>query len=194
MSKKPYILIVRDGWGYNPDFKANAVYHAKTPNHDRYIKDYPTTFIVPSGENVGLPPGNQGSSEVGHLNLGAGRIVYQSLVKINNTIDDGSFFNNKTFNNAFDKAKSQDSNIHIWGLVQDQGVHAHNDHLIALIDLAKRKGIKKEQLIIHVFGDGRDTHGMRALEFLEIYSRLTPDLITDNLTGFISAESINSVC
>ncbi|MEE1289511.1 MAG: hypothetical protein UHW86_00615 [Spirochaetota bacterium] len=92
MSKKPYVLIIRDGWGYNPDFRYNAVYNAKTPNHDKYVKDYPTALIVPSGENVGLPSGNQGSSEVGHLNMGAGRVVYQSLVRISNTILNGSFF------------------------------------------------------------------------------------------------------
>ncbi|MCK4796943.1 MAG: 2,3-bisphosphoglycerate-independent phosphoglycerate mutase [Spirochaetes bacterium] len=157
MSKIPYILIIRDGWGYNPDFKWNAVYHANTPNHDRYIKEYPTTLIVPSGENVGLPPGNQGSSEVGHLNMGAGRVVYQSLVRINNLIEDGTFFNNDALIKAFNKVKSNGKNVHVWGLVQDQGVHAHNDHLIALIKLASQIGIKKEQLIIHVFSDGRDT-------------------------------------
>ena len=133
MAKIPYILIVRDGWGYNPDTKLNAVYQAKTPNHDKYIKEYPTALIVPSGESVGLPPGNQGSSEVGHLNLGAGRVVYQSLVRINKSIDDGPFFQNDVFINAFNKIKSNGKNIHIWGLVQDQGVHSHSDHLIALL-------------------------------------------------------------
>ena len=88
MSKRPYMLIVRDGWGYNPDFKYNAIHNAKTPNHDSYIKNYPTSLIIASGENVGLPPSNQGSSEVGHLNMGAGRVVYQSLVRISKSIDD----------------------------------------------------------------------------------------------------------
>ncbi len=157
MAKIPYMVIVRDGWGYNPDFRGNAIHHAKTPNHDKYIKDYPTTFIVPSGENVGLPPGNQGSSEVGHLNLGAARVVYQTLVRINNTIDDGSFFKNDALVNAMKKAKAGSTNVHIWGLVQDQGVHAHNDHLIALLKLASETGLKKDQVIIHVFSDGRDT-------------------------------------
>jgi len=168
MKKRPYILIIRDGWGYNPDFTQNAVFNADTPNHDRYIKDYPTTFIVASGENVGLPPGNQGSSEVGHLNMGAGRIVYQSLVRINLTIDDGSFFKNDVFINGLNKAKKNKSNVHIWGLVQDQGVHSHDDHLIALLKLAKELGLKKEQVIIHVFSDGRDTPPQSTKEYIKV--------------------------
>ena len=168
MLKIPYILIIRDGWGYNPDTKFNAVYHANTPNHDKYINEYPTALIVPSGESVGLPPGNQGSSEVGHLNLGAGRIVYQSLVRINKSIDDGSFFQNEVFINAFNKIKSNGKNIHIWGLVQDQGVHSHSDHLIALIKLASDIGIKKEQLIIHVFSDGRDTPPKSTQKYIKV--------------------------
>jgi 2,3-bisphosphoglycerate-independent phosphoglycerate mutase len=168
MSKKPYMLLIRDGWGYNPDFKANAVYHAKTPNHDRYVKEFPTALIVASGENVGLPPTNQGSSEVGHLNMGAGRVVYQSLVKISRTIDEGDFFNNQTLKNAFDKVKSTGKNLHVWGLVQDQGVHAHSDHLIALLEFASKTGIKKEQFIIHVFSDGRDTPPQSTAKYIKV--------------------------
>ena len=81
MAKKPYLLLIRDGWGYNPDFRGNAIYHANTPNHDKYVANYPTALVVASGENVGLPSANQGSSEVGHLNMGAGRVVYQSLMR-----------------------------------------------------------------------------------------------------------------
>ena len=157
MAKKPFVLIVRDGWGYNPDFRYNAVYNAKTPYHDDFVANYPTALIVPSGENVGLPSGNQGSSEVGHLNMGAGRVVYQSLVKISKTIMDGDFFKNQSFVEPMNKAKKLGSNVHIWGLVQDQGVHSHNEHAIALIKLASELGLKKEQVIIHVFSDGRDT-------------------------------------
>lgn len=183
MSKIPYILIVRDGWGYNPDTKSNAVYHAKTPNHDRYIEEYPTALIVPSGESVGLPSGNQGSSEVGHLNLGAGRVVYQSLVRINKSIYEGSFFQNEVFINAFNKVKSNGKNIHIWGLVQDQGVHAHNDHLIALIKLASEIGIKKEQLIIHVFSDGRDTPPKSTQKYIKVIE----DTINTYKTGILGS-------
>jgi len=157
MSKKPYVLIVRDGWGYNPDFRYNAVYNAKTPNHDNYVDNYPTVLIVPSGENVGLPSGNQGSSEVGHLNMGAGRVVYQSLVKISKSIMDGDFFKNPAFVDSIKKVKENNSVLHIWGLVQDQGVHSHNEHCVALIKLASELGLKKDQVMIHVFSDGRDT-------------------------------------
>ncbi|MBN2547199.1 MAG: 2,3-bisphosphoglycerate-independent phosphoglycerate mutase, partial [Spirochaetes bacterium] len=128
----------------------------------------PTTFIVASGENVGLPPGNQGSSEVGHLNMGAGRIVYQSLVRINLTIEDGSFFKNEVFINGLNKAKKNNSNVHIWGLVQDQGVHSHNDHLIALLKLANELKLQKEQVIIHVFSDGRDTPPQSTKEYIKV--------------------------
>jgi 2,3-bisphosphoglycerate-independent phosphoglycerate mutase len=168
MSKIPYMLLIRDGWGYNPDFRANAVYHANTPNHDNYIEHYPTSLIVASGENVGLPASNQGSSEVGHLNLGAGRVVYQALVKISRTIDEGDFFENKTLLNAFNKIKSNGKIMHVYGLVQDQGVHAHNDHLIALIEMATKIGLKKEQLVIHVFSDGRDTPPQSTKNYIRI--------------------------
>jgi len=168
MAKTPYMLLIRDGWGYNPDFKANAVYHAKTPNHDNYVANYPTSLIVASGENVGLPPSNQGSSEVGHLNLGAGRVVYQALVKISRTIDDGDFFKKEVLINAFNKIKSNGKNIHVYGLVQDQGVHSHSEHLIALIEMASKIGLKKNQLIIHVFSDGRDTPPQSAASYIKV--------------------------
>lgn len=168
MSKKPYMILIRDGWGYNPDFKANAVYLANTPNHDKYVSDYPTALIVASGENVGLPPSNQGSSEVGHLNMGAGRVVYQSLVRINKEIDDRSFFKNKVLIEAMEKVIKNGKNLHVYGLVQDQGVHAHSDHLIALIRLASQLGIKKEKFIIHVFSDGRDTPPKSTKKYIKV--------------------------
>ncbi|OHD14524.1 MAG: phosphoglycerate mutase (2,3-diphosphoglycerate-independent), partial [Spirochaetes bacterium GWB1_27_13] len=168
MAKAPYLLLIRDGWGYNPDFKSNSIYHAKTPNHDNYVANYPSSLIVASGENVGLPPSNQGSSEVGHLNLGAGRIVYQSLVKINRTIDEGDFFNNKTLINIFDKIKKNGKILHVYGLVQDQGVHSHNDHLIALLEFGSKVGIKKDQIVIHVFTDGRDTPPQSAKLYIKV--------------------------
>lgn len=167
MSKKPIALIIRDGWGYNPDFRANAVHKAHTPNHDSYVKNYPTTLVVASGENVGLPPSNQGSSEVGHLNMGAARVVYQSLVRISKSIDDGDFFENEALIKTITEAKESGRMVHAWGLVQDQGVHAHSDHLIALVKLAARLGLKKEQMQIHVFGDGRDTPPQSVKEYLK---------------------------
>ena len=173
MSKKPYVLIIRDGWGYNPDFRYNAVYNAKTPNHDKYVKDYPTALIVPSGENVGLPSGNQGSSEVGHLNMGAGRVVYQSLVRISNTILNGEFFKIKPFLDVMNKVKEKGSTLHLWGLVQDQGVHAHNEHCVALLELAAKMGLKKNQVVIHVFSDGRDTPPRSTEGFIQVLDEAT---------------------
>ncbi len=155
--KKPFALIIRDGWGYNANTDYNAVFKAKTPNHDYYCASYPTNFISTSGLDVGLPEGNQGSSEVGHLNMGAGRVVYQSLVRINNSIKDGSFFKNDVFLDAIKHAKENNSKIHIMGLVQDQGVHGHTDHLLALLELAKNNEVSEEQVMIHIFSDGRDT-------------------------------------
>lgn len=157
MAKKPYVLIIRDGWGFNPDRRMNAIAHAETPNHDKYIKEYPTALLTASGERVGLPAGNQGSSEVGHLNMGAGRIVYQSLVRISNTVENGDFFKNDALLGVVRKVKENRSTLHLWGLVQDQGVHSHNDHLIALLKLAAEQGLQREQVQVHVFSDGRDT-------------------------------------
>ena len=168
MAKKPYLLLIRDGWGYNPDFRGNAVYQANTPNHDKYVANYPTALVVASGENVGLPSANQGSSEVGHLNMGAGRVVYQSLMRINKEIEKGAFFTNETLLAAMNKVKSNGKNIHLWGLVQDQGVHAHDDHLIALLELAAKVGLKKDQVKIHVFSDGRDTPPQSAKKYVKI--------------------------
>jgi len=167
MAKKPIALIIRDGWGYNPDFQFNAVHKANTPNHDNYVKNYPTTLVVASGENVGLPPSNQGSSEVGHLNMGAARVVYQSLVRISNSIDDGEFFKNETLVKTLSEARASGKKVHAWGLVQDQGVHAHSGHLIALIKLAARVGLAREQLQVHVFGDGRDTPPQSVKNYIE---------------------------
>jgi 2,3-bisphosphoglycerate-independent phosphoglycerate mutase len=122
-----------------------------------YIEKYPTAFIVASGENVGLPPSNQGSSEVGHLNMGAGRVVYQSLVRISREIETGSFYKNAALIAAMTRIKGTSRKLHLWGLVQDQGVHAHNEHLIALFALAREIGLAREQVLVHVFSDGRDT-------------------------------------
>jgi len=164
--KKPVALIIRDGWGYNPDFRFNAVWHAKTPNHDQYIERYPTAFIVASGENVGLPPSNQGSSEVGHLNLGAGRVVYQSLVRISREIETGNFFTNPALVHGMTRVKGTAHKLHIWGLVQDQGVHSHDEHLIALLKLARDLGLAREQVLVHVFSDGRDTPPQSTLKYI----------------------------
>ena len=156
-------LIVLDGWGLNPDSRANAVAIAKHPNYDRYMARYPHTTLTASGEAVGLLPGQMGDSNVGHLNLGAGRIVYQTLVRIWRAIRDGSFYELPAWQIAIDRAK-QGGALHIMGLVSDGGVHSHIDHLLALVDLAKRAGVPK--LYIHAFLDGRDVPPKSARGFL----------------------------
>ncbi|MCE9519035.1 MAG: 2,3-bisphosphoglycerate-independent phosphoglycerate mutase [Verrucomicrobia bacterium] len=159
MSKKPVVLIIRDGWGINPDGKArarengDATLLAQTPFHDRLYADYPWAKISGSGEDVGLPAGQMGNSEVGHLNLGAGRIVYQDLTRINKAVRDGEFATNAVLQEAFAKAKGK--RLHFLGLVSDGGVHSHQDHLVALCDAAKAAGVN--DLMVHAITDGRDT-------------------------------------
>lgn len=150
------ILIIRDGWGVAPAGKFNAVTSANTPNVSSYLKKYPYTLIDASGLPVGVPAGNQGSSEVGHLNMGAGRIVKQEIVRIDEALADGSFFKNPCFKSAIDNCeKNKDAALHFMGLLQDEGVHAHQNHLFAMLKHAGEKGLKK--VYVHIFGDGRDT-------------------------------------
>jgi 2,3-bisphosphoglycerate-independent phosphoglycerate mutase len=148
-------LIIRDGWGKGKNNEANAIFMAKTPHTDYYEANYPTTLLSSAGESVGLPAGYQGNSEVGHLNIGAGRVVYQSLTRIDKSIRDGDFFTNKAFIEAFSLAKQRGSTVHLLGLIQEEGVHAVTRHCIALLDLCKRRGVDK--VVIHAITDGRDT-------------------------------------
>lgn len=166
MNKNKVLLIIRDGWGmYKPD-KYNAVVNARTPNMDRYLKTCPNTVLEPSGEAVGLPKGYQGSSEVGHLNIGAGRIVVQELKRIKDMIEDGDFFRTKALAAALDNCLEKGGALHLMGLVQDEGVHAHQDHLYAIMREAKRRGIK--QVWVHFFSDGRDTPPRSALAYVKM--------------------------
>ena len=153
--KKPLALIILDGYGYNPDEYGNAIAAANTPNMDKYLKTYPNTLISASGMDVGLPEGQMGNSEVGHTNIGAGRIVYQELTRITKSIEDGNFYDNAELNIAMKTAKEQFA-LHLMGLVSDGGVHSHNTHLYALLEFAKRKDIKK--VYCHCFMDGRMYH------------------------------------
>jgi 2,3-bisphosphoglycerate-independent phosphoglycerate mutase len=159
MAKKPVVLIIRDGWGVNPGGEktakkdGNATLLAKTPFHEVMFAKYPKGFLSASGLDVGLPPGQMGNSEVGHLNLGAGRIVYQDLTRINKSIDEGTLGKNAVFVDALEKAKS--SRLHLLGLVSDGGVHSHQDQLIAMVKLAKEAGVN--DIFIHAITDGRDT-------------------------------------
>lgn len=152
---KPVVLIVLDGWGITTPYAGNAIGLADTPNLNGFLAEYPSTTLVASGEAVGLPWGESGNSEVGHLNLGLGRIIYQSLPRIDKAIADGSFYKNKTLLKAIEQVKNKNSKLHLIGLVSNGRVHASLEHLAALIDLAKNKEVGK--FFIHAILDGRDT-------------------------------------
>ncbi len=174
MDRKKVLLIIRDGWGLAKPDKFNAVYNAKTPNMDHYLKIYPSAVLEPAGEAVGLPKGCQGSSEVGHLNIGAGRVVIQELKRITDMIENGAFFRMPALKAALDNAATKGSALHLLGLVQDEGVHAHQDHLYAIMRQAKKIGIKK--IYIHFFADGRDTPPRSALSFLKMLDEVIKEV------------------
>ena len=153
--KKPTMLMILDGFGSNSNSEGNAVSLANTPNIDELMKSYPITKIKASGLAVGLPEGQMGNSEVGHTNIGAGRIVYQELTRITKSIEDGDFFTNDEFINAIENCKKHNSKLHILGLLSDGGVHSHNRHLYGLLEMAKRRDF--ENVYVHCFLDGRDT-------------------------------------
>ena len=163
--KKPLTtLIIMDGYGCAKKDKYNAVTEAKRPNLDKLFAEYPHTTIKPYGEYVGLPKGQMGNSEVGHLNLGAGRIIYQPLTRITKAIEDGEFFENPALVSAMENAVKNNSALHLLGLVSDGGVHSHNDHLLACVEMAKRFKIKN--VYIHCFMDGRDVPPSSGLDFI----------------------------
>lgn len=155
MSKKPTVLLVLDGFGLNDNKEANAIATANTPNMDRLMEEYPFVKGNASGMAVGLPDGQMGNSEVGHINIGAGRIVYQELTRITKEIQEGTFFENAALLAAIDNCKRYNSDLHLYGLLSDGGVHSHNTHLYGLLELAKRHGLKN--VYVHAFLDGRDT-------------------------------------
>jgi 2,3-bisphosphoglycerate-independent phosphoglycerate mutase len=155
MSKKPTVLMILDGFGLQDRKEGNAVYAAQTPNIDRLMKTYPCVKGNASGMAVGLPEGQMGNSEVGHLNMGAGRIVYQELTRISKAIEDGDFFENEQLLAGMEHVKANNSSLHLFGLLSDGGVHSHNTHLYGLLEMAKRQGIEK--VYVHCFMDGRDT-------------------------------------
>ncbi|MBR1824056.1 MAG: 2,3-bisphosphoglycerate-independent phosphoglycerate mutase [Ruminococcus sp.] len=165
MSKKPVALIIMDGFGYNPDTYGNAIAAAKKPNIDKYLETCPNTIIGASGLDVGLPDGQMGNSEVGHTNIGAGRIVYQMLVKISKDIKDGTFFNNKAILGAMENCKAKGSALHLMGLLSPGGVHSHMEHLYGIVEMAKKNGLDK--VYIHAFLDGRDVPPSSAAEYME---------------------------
>jgi len=162
---KPVALIILDGFGISENTIGNAVKKAHMPNYNRLINKYPHTQIQASGLAVGLPEGQMGNSEVGHLNMGAGRVVYQELTRISKEIEMQDFFNNETLINVMGYVKRNSKKLHLMGLLSDGGVHSHIDHLFALIDMAKSNNV--EELVIHCFLDGRDTSPKSAIEYIE---------------------------
>jgi 2,3-bisphosphoglycerate-independent phosphoglycerate mutase len=163
--KKPVALVILDGWGVSKDKIGNAIDHASTPNFDRYMTTYPNTVVAASGLDVGLPDGQMGNSEVGHLNIGAGRVVYQQLTRITKSIKDGDFFENAALVKAMNNAKEGDRKLHVMGLLSDGGVHSHINHLKGLVDMAKEKGL--DDIFVHAFLDGRDTPPKSAVGYIE---------------------------
>ena len=165
MSKKPTVLMILDGFGLNEKSEGNAIAQANTPVMDGLMRDYPFVKGYASGLAVGLPDGQMGNSEVGHLNMGAGRIVYQELTRITKEIEDGDFFKNEALLSGVANVKEHNSNLHLYGLLSDGGVHSHNTHLYGLLELAKREGI--ENVYVHCFLDGRDTAPTSGKGFVE---------------------------
>ncbi len=162
---KPVCLIIMDGWGVSETGIGDATRAAETPNLDRLLEKYPHTTLTPSGRSVGLPEGQMGNSEVGHLTLGAGRVIFQDLTRISNAIDDSSFFENPVLKETLSDLKSSGGALHLMGLVSDGGVHSHNTHLYALVRAAKAAQIEK--VFIHAFLDGRDTPPKSGLGYIE---------------------------
>lgn len=161
---KNVVLIIRDGWGINPNPHYNAIFEAKTPNADAFLEKYPHSILEASGLAVGVPKGYQGSSEVGHLNMGAGRIVKQEITRINEEIEIGRFFEHPNFQRVIKNCLENNKALHIMGLVQNEGVHSHQEHLFAIMKYAKLQGVSN--CWIHFFADGRDTPPRSAFSFL----------------------------
>ena len=159
------ILVVRDGWGYSEEKQGNAVYLANTPNNDRYMEEYPWTLLKCTGNAIGVPEGTQGGSEPGHLTMGAGRVVWQPLEKINRGIEDGSFYGNPALLDAVRHVKDKGSKLHLMGLHSDQGIHGTTHHLYALLELARREDLNRA--FIHCFLDGRDVPERSAKAFIK---------------------------
>ncbi|TYO94857.1 2,3-bisphosphoglycerate-independent phosphoglycerate mutase [Desulfallas thermosapovorans] len=164
-NKRPLALFILDGWGLSDKQEGNAIALAKKPNMDKLLAQYPHTVLGCSGEDVGLPGGQMGNSEVGHLNMGAGRVVYQELTRISRAIRDRSFYDNPVLLEAVEKARERKSALHLMGLLSDGGVHSHIEHLYALLELARDQGLPR--VYVHAFLDGRDVPPANAREYIE---------------------------
>ena len=164
MSKKPVVLMVLDGYGLNENPESNAIAMANTPVMDRLMAECPFVKGNASGLAVGLPDGQMGNSEVGHMNIGAGRIIYQDLTRITKEINDGTFFENKALVKAMENCKENNADLHLWGLLSDGGVHSHNTHVYGILEMAKKMGV--ENVYVHAFLDGRDTPPASGRDFV----------------------------
>src|ERR1700722_17587015 len=162
---KPLVLIILDGWGYRAETKANAIALARKPTYDRLLRDYPNTLIHTSGPFVGLPEGQMGNSEVGHLNIGAGRIVHMDITRIDLMIQNGEFFSHPVLVEAMKNARTGGRKLHLFGLLSDGGVHSRQEHLYALLKMAKQLGV--DRVFVHAFMDGRDTLPTNGAGYLE---------------------------
>src|ERR1051326_4786051 len=162
---KPIVLTVLDGWGYRPETKGNAIALARKPTYDSLLKNFPNTLIQTSGPAVGLPEGQMGNSEVGHLNIGAGRIVHMDITRLDLMIQNGEFFSDPTLLAAMKHARSGGRRLHLFGLLSDGGVHSHQNHLYALLRMAKQNGV--ERVFVHCFMDGRDTLPTNGAGYIE---------------------------
>ena len=162
---KPLVLVILDGWGYRAETKANAIALARKPTYDRLLREYPNTLIKTSGHSVGLPDGQMGNSEVGHLNIGAGRVVHMDSTRIELMIQNGEFFSDPPLLGAMQNARAGGRRLHLFGLVSDGGVHSYQTHLHALLKMAKQNGV--DRVFVHAFMDGRDTLPTNGAGYLE---------------------------
>src|SRR5215470_7377909 len=178
---RPLVLIILDGWGYAPPSQANAISLAHKPNYDRLLKEFPNTLIHTSGRYVGLPSGQMGNSEVGHLNIGAGRIVYMDITKIDVMIEKGDFFSNPVLLDAVKNARSGGRRLHLCGLLSDGGVHSHQNHLYALLRLARQNGV--ERVFVHCFMDGRDTLPTSGAGYIEALQQKMREYATGEIAS-----------
>src|SRR5260370_10693671 len=178
---RPLVLVILDGWGYAPPSNANAIALARKPNYDRLVYAFPNTVIHSSGRYVGLAEGQMGNSEVGHLNIGAGRIVQMDITRIDMMIANGDFFTNPVLLEAVKKARAGGRRLHLCGLVSDGGVHSHQNHLYALLRLAKQNGV--ERVFVHCFMDGRDTLPTNGASYIEALQQKMREYATGKIAS-----------
>jgi 2,3-bisphosphoglycerate-independent phosphoglycerate mutase len=181
MKNTPLVLIILDGWGYRAETKANAIALARKPNYDELLREFPNTLVHTSGRFVGLPTGQMGNSEVGHLNIGAGRVVYMDITKIDVMIENGEFLSNQVLMSAMKNARSGGRRLHIFGLLSDGGVHSHQNHLYALLRMAKQNGV--DRIFVHPFMDGRDTLPTSGAGYLEQLQQKMRELGTGQIAS-----------